>query len=191
MHGLRRKAPLGAAAALASALVATPVATLVAMPAVAQPAAPAAGASMPLHAMKEDAPRTGSMIRRETVRNALIPFDKRYEELTAEERAIVRSWYESMPEADEPPFPLHGTGRIYKRIAEAQRRLVLNGFLSMFVTVDSTGTPTAVSVLSTPDPGLARYVAGVLLEERYKPAVCSGRPCEMQFPVRITLQREL
>lgn len=147
----------------------------------------AATANLPRHALKQEAAPTGSMIRRDAVRGSLVPYAKRYEELTDTERGVVRSWYDGLREEDEPPYPEAGTARIFRRISQAQNALGRQGLLSLFVTVDATGKPTNVSVMSTPDMDIARIVARMLLEERYKPARCNGQPCEMQFPVRVQL----
>lgn len=145
-------------------------------------------AGLPPQALKEDAARTGSMIRREVVRGSLVPFAKRYEELSSAERAVVRSWYDNLAEGDEPPYPAAGTANLYRRIADMQSAVPREGLLSLFVTIDADGKPTNVSVMATPDMDVARYVAKLLLQERYKPARCGGQPCEMQFPVRVQLK---
>ena len=61
----------------------------------------------------------------------------------------------------------------------------------MFVTVDSQGRAKSVSVLQSPDPKMTQYAAGVLMLETYKPALCDGTPCTMQFPFRITFSTRM
>lgn len=136
------------------------------------------------YSIKEGEPYTGTRIRR-NVAEWVLPFNRRYAELTAQEQGLLKSQYEAMPEADEPPFPLNGLQSIYKPIAEAHQKLLVAGDLIIDVDVDAQGQTTSVSVIKSPDPLMTRVAAAVLFSERFKPAVCSGIPCKMQFPLRI------
>ena len=51
----------------------------------------------------------------------------------------LKALYESMGPADEPPFPANGLGPIYKAIAAAQQKLLIEGPLSVAVQVNSLG----------------------------------------------------
>ena len=143
------------------------------------------------YSIKQDEPSTGSTINREIVIGGTVPFDKRYSELTAEQQRILKSQYQRMGDADEPPFPVNGLRPIYLMLANGQRELRVNGPLSIFVEVDSEGRATKVSVLQSPNPEMTKLAASVLLLEKYKPAVCSGIPCTMEFPLRITFESSL
>jgi hypothetical protein len=68
-----------------------------------------------------------------------ITFDKRYSELTAEQKDRLKSQYERMGPEDEPPFPINGLGPIYTAIAAAQQKLMIEGALSVAVEVNSLG----------------------------------------------------
>lgn len=135
--------------------------------------------------MKQDAPSIGTNIRRDTVTGSPVPFDRTYAQLTDAQKEAIRSLYEEMKPGDEPPYPLKGLGAIYGPISELQRRLDVEGKLSMYVDVDSEGQATSVSVIASPDEKLTAAVANILMLQRFKPAVCGGSPCRMQFPVRI------
>ena len=50
---------------------------------------------------------------------------------------------------------------------------------------------TAVSVFESPDPEITRVAASVLMLSKFKPAVCAGRPCAMQFPLEVNLRKVL
>jgi hypothetical protein len=63
------------------------------------------------------------------------------------------------------------------------------GQLSMLVDVDEAGVPASVSVLKSPDDRLTKYVAAVLMEEKFKPGICGGLPCKMPFPFRMNFKR--
>jgi hypothetical protein len=124
---------------------------------------------------------------RKVATGSVIPFDKTYAEMTAEQKRFLRSQYENMADADEPPFPEAGLERIFRAVARGQQKRLARGELSIIVDIDASGMATKASVYSTPDTDLANYTAGVLLKQRYKPALCGGQTCAMQFPFRVTL----
>lgn len=134
--------------------------------------------------LPESQPRTGPNLK---ARLAVgdIPFDKRYAELTAEEKNRFKSQYQSMADEDEPPFPVDGLGSLYKPIIEAVQSLrSVQGSLDMEVEVDSTGKASSVKVHQSPAPEVTQVAAAALLFHTYKPAICAGRPCAMPFPLR-------
>jgi len=141
------------------------------------------------YSIKEGEPSTGSNIKRNIVDGSVVPLNKRYAELTPEEQALVKSQYEQMGPNDEPPFPLNGLGPIYKAIAAGQDKFVVTGKMVLLVSVDSKGDATSVSVLSSPDPEMTQFAASVLMLQKYKPALCDGTPCAMQYPFRISLKK--
>ncbi|MFZ6870792.1 hypothetical protein ACO0LF_01845 [Undibacterium sp. Di27W] len=148
----------------------------------AQQAAPAAE-----YSLKHESLETGSHIPRNAVTNVSVPINKPYAELSNKEKAIVRSMYEHLDATDEPPYPLKGTKDILRVIMKAQDVLHLKGDLSVVVEVNADGTPNAVGVLTSPDERMTKIAAMALMEEHYKPALCKGVACKMQFPVRVTL----
>ena len=119
-----------------------------------------------------------------------LPLDKSYAELSAAEKAQARSDYIAMPERDEPPFPVAGMGALLRPIADAVGAMRVRGDLTLFVTVSSTGKPVSVAVVKSPDEKLTHYAASVLMKAQYKPAVCAGKPCTMQLPLRMALDFE-
>lgn len=137
------------------------------------------------YSLRADQPPTGSNIPRRIVEGSQLPFDKRYHELTLEQQNLLKTQYERMSEADEPPYPANGLGPIYKFIAEGQQRLQVRGQLTMIVDVDARGQAKSVSVLQSPDPEMTNLVAAILVLEKYKPGMCAGTPCSMQFPFRM------
>jgi hypothetical protein len=153
---------------------------------------PAAWADDPLappqFSIMQSAPSTGTHIPRKIVQGSAIPLNRSYSQLTDEERQLIRSQYEAMWPLDEPPFPLAGLKPIHEAIAEAQRRLLVEGKLSMMAEVDAHGAVTSVGVYQSPDPRLTEAAASVLMLTKFKPAVCHGEPCNMSFPLRVTFQ---
>lgn len=135
--------------------------------------------------LRQDAP-TGSNIRRSSVTSAL-PVNKRYDELTEDQKAYLHAQYESMGEGDEPPFPRDGLEALYAAIGRAQQALQVEGRLSLEVRVDSKGQAMAVDFLNSPSPEMTNAVGRIAMLMPYKPALCKGQPCSMSFPVRFNL----
>ena len=155
---------------------------------------PAARAEEPLpppqYSIKQSVPDTGTRIPRKIVQGSAIPLNRSYAQLTEEEQQLVKSQYEAMRPLDEPPFPVTGLRPIHEAIAEMQRRLLVQGDLSMAAEIDAQGTVTSVSVYRSPDPKLTEAAAKVLMLTPFKPALCSGQPCKMSFPLRVTFHVE-
>lgn len=156
-----------------------PLLALLANVAVAQDAPPKR------YSLKEDSSDIGTRVRRDVVTNSLVALDKPYHELSIDEQAIWKSHYEGMGPNDEPPFPRYGLKGIYAAIAEIQRKLRVQGKLTMFVAIDATGKATSIEVMASPDRNMTKYVSQVLVLESFKPASCDGVPCSMQFPLRV------
>jgi hypothetical protein len=141
--------------------------------------------STPQYVIADDTARTGSILRRQQGAEFPIPVKRRYDQLTPEQKAIVHSWYEHLEPGDEPPFPADGLAPLYDAIQRGQRKLMVRGELQMAVTVEPGGKATEVQVLKSPSPEMTQFAASVLLLAKYKPAVCKGQPCRMQFPLSL------
>lgn len=165
--------------------------SLVLLAAVVTPAAQADEAlPPPQYSIRQSVPDTGTRIPRKLVQGSAIPLNRSYSQLTEEEQQLVKSQYEAMRPLDEPPFPQGGLRPIHEAIAEIQRRLLVQGKLSLLAEVDAQGVAVNVSVYESPDPELTRGAASVLMLTKFKPAVCRGEPCKMSFPLRVTFQVE-
>lgn len=140
----------------------------------------------PIFDLKQEIPTIGSHIPRKVMTGSQVPINRRYAELTEQEREIVRSRYEAMMPLDEPPYPADGLMAIYRAVSEIQRKVLAQGELSMFADIDAQGHVTTISVMKSPDPTLTRALANVLMLTQFKPAVCRGQPCAMGFPLRVT-----
>lgn len=125
----------------------------------------------------------GSRIRGKSVHHGVVPFSESYAEMSEDDRATVRSWYALLDDGDEPPYPLEGTGAMYKAMASVVGRMQVDGLVHMFVDVDENGVATKASLYSTPDPEFGRIVMSIAMLQKYKPALCGGKPCAMKFPV--------
>src|SRR5437868_601626 len=89
--------------------------------------------------ISEDEARTGSLIRREIVRTENIPVNKKYHELSPEEKLALHSDYENIAPGDEPPFPAEGLKPIFDAVAKAQAKLLVSGTLRPVADVDRDG----------------------------------------------------
>lgn len=125
-----------------------------------------------------------------TVANAefVIPFDKPYEQLTPSQQGRLRSAYVEMGAGDEPPYPIGGLKTLYEPIVQGQQRLLTSGVFRAEVEVDPDGTPIAIAVYQSPSKAVTRFVGNVVMLTKFKPAICSGTPCKMGFPIHITFE---
>lgn len=116
-----------------------------------------------------------------------IPFNKKYAELTVEQKRLFKSQYDAMDEADEPPYPIGGLKDIFDPIARGQSSILQHGEVSVDIEIDAAGAAVTARVLKSPGPLASQLVAGVALLAKYKPGICRGTPCAMSFPVRVNL----
>jgi len=129
-------------------------------------------------------PVTGSLVPQDIILSPA-PFDGRYDELTPAQKAVLADDYENMPAGDEPPYPLYGLRHMIKPVVRYAAAAAPVGPLVASVVVDSQGKPGAVTVYRSPDPQLSRLVAAALSFESFKPAVCHGQPCRMDYVLRL------
>jgi hypothetical protein len=144
----------------------------------------------PQYGIKEDGSRTGSAIRRYAVSPFTIPINQTYQQLSPSDRLKVHQNYEAIAPGDEPPFPAAGLVAIFDPLRKAQQKLLANEKLFLVAMVDGTGKVTEVSAFGSQDSDMAKFAAQVLLLTPFKPAVCSGKPCPMQFPLRVDFRVE-
>ena len=118
-----------------------------------------------------------------------LPLDKNYEDLSDEQKATLRTAYEDMPATDDPPYPLGGVRRIVEDFHKAGSMLQLAGRFHATVRVDEHGKGTWLQIFETPDSQFNKVAAAILMNNvHYKPAVCSGKPCVMDFPVLVDFE---
>jgi hypothetical protein len=134
--------------------------------------------------MKEDDPRTGTLLKRDNTRLSLPP-EKTYAELSDADKARLRGMYENMAPDDEPPYPARGYRGLMRAMAAVQEKLQVVGSVDMGVMVGRDGRASEVKVYGSSDPQLTTVVANVLVLEKYKPALCHGVPCAQEFPFRM------
>jgi hypothetical protein len=125
--------------------------------------------------------------RHKVVRSSL-PLDKSYAELDDEQKEAFRSFYPMLEDGNEPPYPVNGQEPVFRFLMKAAGKLRTRGFLALDVLVDGEGKAKSVTVIHSPSEDLARLATQMVMEEKYKPAVCSGRPCAMVFPYSVMIK---
>lgn len=128
-------------------------------------------------------PSTGTAIVRKMIEGGRVPLNKQYHELSDQEKAVVNSYYEHIAPGDEPPFPQDGLMPIYDAWIKGRKKLPnMQGPMLLVASIDKKGEVTDVQIIETPSMTFAQYAASVLLLTKFKPAVCRGEPCKMDFP---------
>jgi hypothetical protein len=135
-------------------------------------------------------PQTGSNIRRYAVKATGIPINRRYDELTQEQKAIINAWYERIDPGDEPPFPARGLKPILDAVRQAQQKLLVSGELLLYASIDPAGDVDSLQVFASPDPQMTKFVSQVLVLTKFKPALCAGSPCRMEYPFTFSFTLE-
>lgn len=147
-----------------------------------------ARAEAPQQSLKEERPSTGSIIRRDVAWSTTSPINKTYAQLTEEQKQKIHAQYESIAPGDEPPFPKEGPKPIVVAIHKAQEMLLARGKLRFIVTVGPDGKAKKVDAFGDCDKAeMTRFAGQVLLLTKYKPAICKGAPCAMEFPFNLSL----
>ena len=133
-------------------------------------------------------PSTGTRIR-QGIAYWAIPPKKTYEQLNNSERESVRGAYENLAAEDEPPYPQEGMAPMIKAVAELQQDLMWTGKMLLIIKVDETGKATSVQFDPTPPTReFAKRINKIFATTKFKPAKCSGQPCQMKFPVKIAFR---
>ena len=153
-------------------------------------AAPAPSDDVARFGLKFDRPEAGSRLRADRALG-YAPLDAEWAQLTPEQQNQVRNNYPALDERDEPPYPLGGTRAFYKATADVYRKFTdYEGDTLVYVNVGADGVPKTASVIGAPHPDLGRYLSMVAMAQRFKPAVCAGKPCEMIYPAAFEFHAE-
>lgn len=122
--------------------------------------------------------------------SANAPFDASYAQLTAAQKQALLALYPDLPAADEPPYPAGGNDSIVNALMGVASKLSPEGKLLGTVTVSAEGQATAVNFFDLPKVGSSQEAASMekllsagYFRARYKPGLCGGQPCEMDYPV--------
>ena len=140
------------------------------------------------YSIKDDQPESGSLIRRHVVGPIDIAINLPYHQLSPADRAAVHAQYERIAQGDEPPFPAAGLRALLDPIRQAQAQFLGSGDLRLIASIGADGKARQVQAIGSPSPELTRFAAQVLMLVPYKPAVCGGQPCTMDFPLHMTFR---
>jgi hypothetical protein len=144
-----------------------------------------AQAPQPEHTIKQDNAFTGSLVRRNLMKPSVVPINFSYAQLSSEDRRKVHSWWEAIAEGDEPPYPVDGLKAIFAPITKAQEKLLVEGNLSLVAKVDANGDVVSVQPFESPNAQMTQFAGQILLLTKFKPAVCKGQKCVMEFPLNL------
>ncbi|WGG50725.1 MORN repeat-containing protein [Rugamonas sp. DEMB1] len=131
--------------------------------------------------------KTGTHIPRAAATGLSVPPQLAYAQLTPAQQWTVKQPYRILQEADEPPYPLAGTGALVKAFLELPRKSPTDGEYRLNVLVGADGKCDSAEVQTAPTPALGQMAASILLVSKFKPAVCAGKPCAMRYPVNFQL----
>ena len=147
-------------------------------------------ATRPAYSATESTPETGTRLRKDVGRTSLYPLDKPWQRFSEEEKARVRELYEDMRPGDEPPFPARGMRPVIEMLSRVMGAAGKRGLVHLEMTVDAEGKTTSFKIYEMPDLDTAKYVAAVFNSTKFKPAVCAGKPCQMDFPFKVRIVLE-
>lgn len=146
----------------------------------------AAAQSLPPKQFEFRVQEVGSHLNGTAGRADGLPLNRRYAELDAAEKALVRARYDNMSAADEPPYPAEGLLPVFQTVQTAAK-LPQVGQLTLVADVDSAGRVQHVDVFGKVDAEFARFAARVLTATPFKPALCAGQPCNHQFVLKMQI----
>lgn len=115
---------------------------------------------------------------------AALPFDKRYFELTEQQRTDYRARFSGIQQDQVPPFPRNGLQEVYRPLIDANKNGV-SGQLKLDVVINELGQVEELNVVNAPNAQIAEDSAEALRKTQFEPAYCAGAPCKMTFPVQI------
>ncbi|STQ89083.1 energy transducer TonB [Iodobacter fluviatilis] len=131
---------------------------------------------------------TGSNIAKKQRWNGL-PLNKSYAELSEQEKLSIHALYQDIKAGDEPPYPLKGMRAIIDPVNKITKKILVTGNLELLLTVNANGEGENVEIISSPDPKFTQLVISILFITQFKPAICNGQPCAMQFPLSLSFER--
>lgn len=123
-----------------------------------------------------------SHIPYEYARGVGYPLDRAYKRFTEREKQAFKDFYEPMLPDDEPPFPAEGLKPVIQKLSRLVGLLKIEGEVVLHITINAQGEATGFKVFRATNPQVVEAVAKVFAQTPFKPAVCDGQPCEMDFP---------
>ncbi|MFC4930631.1 energy transducer TonB [Massilia sp. GCM10023247] len=116
--------------------------------------------------------------------SSFLPPRAKWEELSEQQKNRLRATYPALERGDDPPYPLNGGWELYDTVLRLTEKLDgIHGSARVMVVVGADGKPKQANVYAASNPELARYVSTTMMVQKYKPASCRGKPCEMAYVV--------
>ena len=143
---------------------------------------PAQGEKPAGHVLKERVARTGSLINRPEISGSAVPYNLGYAQMSPAQKQVLASMYPLMDPADEPPYPLNGTVTLLRAVSDYAKRVGATGTLLLLVKVGADGKAQSVTAIGEPGPEIIKFATHAVMLDKYKSALCAGKPCEMVFP---------
>ncbi len=125
---------------------------------------------------------TGSSFGTKTDVSSRVPFDRAWAELSAEQRELVKSDYDGLALADEPPFPQSGLAPIFRLLVRGTlTKKVEEGTVQVVATVDREGVVQDLRFYKTPGKVTTSIVADALLKTHFKPGIKNGSAIATEY----------
>lgn len=116
-----------------------------------------------------------------------LPLDASWSDLTPAQQTWFKAHYRTLEDGDVPPYPVKGLRSILELVARANDQLESEGELTMHVLVGTDGRAKSVKTIGRPNKMFNRIATGAAMKQSFTPAICRGQPCEMIYPLRISL----
>ena len=78
---------------------------------------------------------------------------------------------------------------LFDPIGKAHAKLAQSGTLRVVAIVGKDGQVIEARILESPSEQLGQFAARLLMVTKFKPALCSGQPCRMEFPLNVQFVR--
>ena len=98
--------------------------------------------------------RPGSKFKQKLFKD-VVPFDKRYSEMSPGLQARVKAAYGGLKDSEHPPFPTEGSQIIFRQLFKANRDLQDEGDVLAIATIDANGDAQKVTVYKAPSSNIA------------------------------------
>lgn len=114
-----------------------------------------------------------------------VPFTKSFSNLSEAQQVLVKNKFENLAANDIPPYPTHGSGKLYRPLLKVGALASLTGTLKVQATIGTDGQVRAVNIEGSPNEYLSKKITRIVSSTAFDAASCGGQSCEMNFPIEI------
>ncbi|MGE5089378.1 MAG: hypothetical protein ACM3QY_09665 [Candidatus Levyibacteriota bacterium] len=144
----------------------------------------AAAQVVPHYTIRGETLVPGSIVAGAAARSTVTPINETWDELSAADKAAFRKGnYSRLPDTDEPPYPRNGLQALLKPITLGEKKFAVTGTLELIGVVDPSGKVLRVTAIGSPSPEMTKFASAVMMLTPFKPGLCTGKPCAMEFPL--------